>query len=81
MKGMDLVRFPTRLTEQAAAVDAEFLLTVGDTDLTPLGELPPNVRPLTPWVSLAHLLNVCDAVVHHGGAGSMMAAAPSGYPS
>ncbi|MEV0643319.1 glycosyltransferase [Streptomyces sp. NPDC050619] len=80
MRGTDLIRFLSRLTEQAATVDAEFLLAVGDTDLTPLGELPSNVRPLTPWVPLAQLLNACDAVVHHGGAGSMMTAAAAGIP-
>ncbi|MEV0642472.1 nucleotide disphospho-sugar-binding domain-containing protein [Streptomyces sp. NPDC050619] len=32
------------------------------------------------WVPLAQLLNACDAVVHHGGAGSMMTAADAGIP-
>ncbi|WP_301184624.1 nucleotide disphospho-sugar-binding domain-containing protein, partial [Streptomyces sp. NL15-2K] len=43
-------------------------------------ELPPNVRPLSDWVPLAQLLAGCDAVVHHGGAGTMMAAAAVGIP-
>ncbi|GAA1079241.1 MULTISPECIES: nucleotide disphospho-sugar-binding domain-containing protein [Kitasatospora] len=69
----------TRLIGAAAAVDAEFLLAVGDADLTPLGTLPANVRPL-PWVPLAELLRVCDAVVHHGGAGSALTALQAGVP-
>lgn len=76
---LDGVRSIVRLIEQAAAIDAEFLLAVGDADLAPLGELPPNVRPL-PWVPLAQLLDVSDAVVHHGGAGTMMTAAVAGIP-
>lgn len=80
MRGPGLLEFVTRLTEQAATVDAEFLLAVGATDLSPLGELPPNVRPLTPWVPLARLLNACDAVIHHGGAGSMMTSTAIGVP-
>ncbi|MCX4706612.1 glycosyltransferase [Streptomyces sp. NBC_01352] len=73
-------RYVDRLIEQAAMVDADFLLALGGADLAPLGELPPNVRPLSDWVPLAQLLAGCDAVVHHGGAGTMMAAAAVGIP-
>ncbi|MCU7827031.1 nucleotide disphospho-sugar-binding domain-containing protein [Kitasatospora sp. DSM 101779] len=69
----------TRLIEAAAAVDADFLLAVGDADLTHLGTLPANVRAL-PWVPLAELLRVCDAVVHHGGSGSTLTALQAGIP-
>ncbi|GAA1158057.1 UDP:flavonoid glycosyltransferase YjiC (YdhE family) [Kitasatospora gansuensis] len=68
-----------RLLEQAAGLDADVLLAVGDADLAPLGELPANVQPL-PWVPLAQLLGACDAVVHHGGSGTMMTAAALGVP-
>ncbi|MBT2546016.1 DUF1205 domain-containing protein [Streptomyces sp. ISL-44] len=68
-----------RLIAEAASVDAEFLLAVGDTDLSALGTLPANVRPL-PWVPLAQLLDSADAVVHHGGAGTMLTAAARGVP-
>ncbi|MGF1425798.1 nucleotide disphospho-sugar-binding domain-containing protein [Kitasatospora sp. LaBMicrA B282] len=68
-----------RLIEQAGALDAEILLAVGDEDLTPLGTLPDNVRPL-PWVPLSQLLQTSDGVVHHGGSGSMMTAAALGVP-
>ncbi|MFG2847699.1 nucleotide disphospho-sugar-binding domain-containing protein [Kitasatospora sp. NPDC048296] len=69
----------SRLIEQAGALDAEILLAVGDEDLTPLGTLPGNVRPL-PWVPLSQLLQASDGVVHHGGSGSMMTAASLGVP-
>lgn len=68
-----------RVISEAASVDAEFLLAVGNTDLSPLGTLPPNVRPL-PWVPLAQLLDTADAVVHHGGSGTMLTAAARGVP-
>ncbi|MFB7668008.1 nucleotide disphospho-sugar-binding domain-containing protein [Kitasatospora sp. NPDC056138] len=67
------------LTEQAAEVDADFLLAVGDTDLAPLGTLPDNIRPL-PWTPLAQLLDASDAVIHHGGSGTMLTAAVAGVP-
>ncbi|MDH6108287.1 UDP:flavonoid glycosyltransferase YjiC (YdhE family) [Kitasatospora sp. MAP12-15] len=67
------------LIEQAGRADAEILLALGDIDLAPLGELPANVRPL-PWVPLNQLLEACDAVVHHGGSGTMMTAAALGIP-
>ncbi|WP_371501777.1 DUF1205 domain-containing protein [Kitasatospora sp. NBC_00374] len=76
---VDGVHAITRLIEAAAAVDAEFLLAVGDADLTHLGTLPANVRPL-PWVPLAELLRVCDAVIHHGGSGSTLTGLQAGLP-
>ncbi|GAA1162499.1 UDP:flavonoid glycosyltransferase YjiC (YdhE family) [Kitasatospora gansuensis] len=76
---VDGVHAITRLIEAAASVDAEFLLAVGDADLSHLGTLPANVRPL-PWVPLAELLRVCDAVIHHGGSGSALTAVQAGIP-
>ncbi|MFJ2778791.1 MULTISPECIES: nucleotide disphospho-sugar-binding domain-containing protein [unclassified Kitasatospora] len=76
---MDGLHAIARLIEAAASVDAEFLLAVGDADLTLLGTLPANVRPL-PWVPLAELLRVCDAVVHHGGSGSTLTGLQAGVP-
>ncbi|MER8187922.1 nucleotide disphospho-sugar-binding domain-containing protein [Kitasatospora sp. NPDC094015] len=76
---LDGVHAITRLIEAASSVDAEFLLAVGDADLTHLGTLPANVRPL-PWVPLAELLRVCDAVVHHGGSGSTLTGLQAGVP-
>ncbi|CAM5669155.1 glycosyl transferase [Streptomyces avidinii] len=68
-----------RMIAEAASVDAEILLAVGDTDLSPLGTLPANVRSL-PWVPLAQLLDTADAIVHHGGSGTMLTAAARGVP-
>lgn len=76
---MDGVNAIVRLTEAAASVDADFLLAVGDADLTPLGTLPDNVRPL-PWVPLAELLSASDALIHHGGSGTMLTALQAGLP-
>ncbi|MFJ8011346.1 nucleotide disphospho-sugar-binding domain-containing protein [Streptomyces sp. NPDC096339] len=76
---LDGVRAIGRLIEAAASADAEFLLAVGDADLTPLGTLPDNVRPL-PWVPLAELLTVSDALIHHGGSGTMLTALQAGLP-
>lgn len=76
---MDGVRAIVRLIEAAASVDAEFLLAVGDADLTPLGTLPDNVRPL-PWVPLAELLSASDALIHHGGSGTLLTALQAGLP-
>ncbi|NXY97809.1 DUF1205 domain-containing protein [Streptomyces sp. BR123] len=76
---MDGVHAIVRLIEAAASVDAEFLLAVGDADLTPLGTLPDNVRPL-PWVPLAELLTASDALIHHGGSGTLLTALQAGLP-
>ncbi|WKD30550.1 glycosyltransferase [Streptomyces xanthophaeus] len=76
---LDGVRAIVRLIEAAASVDAEFLLAVGDADLGPLGTLPDNVRPL-PWVPLAELLTASDALVHHGGSGTLLTALQAGLP-
>ncbi|MEU6234274.1 nucleotide disphospho-sugar-binding domain-containing protein [Kitasatospora sp. NPDC047058] len=76
---LDGVNAIVRLIEAAATVDAEFLLAVGDADLTPLGTLPDNVRPL-PWVPLAELLTASDALIHHGGSGTMLTAVQAGLP-
>ncbi|WP_380282745.1 nucleotide disphospho-sugar-binding domain-containing protein [Kitasatospora purpeofusca] len=77
--GIDGLEAIAPLTEAAAAVDAEFLLAVGDADLADLGSLPANVHAL-PWVPLAELLRVCDAVVHHGGSGSTLTGMQAGLP-
>lgn len=61
-------------------VDAEIVLAAVDADREALGTLPDNVRPLTGWAPLNQLLPHCDAIVHHGGAGSLMAALVAGTP-
>lgn len=68
-----------RLVAAASGVDAEFVLALGDVDTTALGELPDNVR-VVGWVPLTRLLQTCDAAVHHGGAGTTLAALNAGVP-
>lgn len=76
---MDGVRAITGLAEAAGEVDADFLFALGGADLALLGELPANVRTL-PWAPLAELLGTADAVVHHGGSGTMLTAVVAGIP-
>lgn len=76
---LDGVRAVVRLVEAAAEVDADFLLAVGGADLAPLGTLPANVRAL-PWVPLNELLGRADALIHHGGSGTMLTALQAGLP-
>jgi UDP:flavonoid glycosyltransferase YjiC (YdhE family) len=59
----------------AEAVDAEFVLVRG----RPRGPLPPNVRT-TDWIPLDRALRGADALVHHGGAGSLLQALACGIP-
>ncbi|KJS55162.1 glycosyltransferase [Streptomyces rubellomurinus] len=77
--GINGVGGVSRLIEAADQVDAEFLLAVGDADLTALGALPANVRPV-PWIPLAALVRHSDAVVHHGGAGTTLTTLDAGLP-
>ncbi|GAA2140997.1 glycosyltransferase [Kitasatospora kazusensis] len=75
----DGVRSIAGLAEAAGSVDAEFLFAVGGADLSALGELPANITPL-PWVPLAELLRTADALVHHGGSGTLLTAGAAGVP-
>jgi len=63
----------------AQGVDAEFVLALGGLDLSDLGELPPNLRPVD-WIPLGALLANSDAVIHHGGAGTTLTALDAGLP-
>lgn len=68
------------LVAEAAKVDAEFVLALGDDiDVGPLGALPPNVRSVG-WMPLNALLRTCTAIVHHGGGGTALAAIDAGLP-
>jgi calicheamicinone 4-hydroxyamino-4,6-dideoxy-alpha-D-glucosyltransferase len=62
-----------------APVSADFVLALGDLDIAPLGELPPNVRSVG-WAPLSRLFNECNAVIHHGAGGTMMTAIDAGLP-
>jgi 8-demethyltetracenomycin C L-rhamnosyltransferase len=72
----DLAR---RIFEPAAEVDAEFVLAVGDVDVSDVGPVPTNVR-VVGYTPLTQLLPTCAAVVHHGGAGTSMGALDVGIP-
>ncbi|MEV6602595.1 nucleotide disphospho-sugar-binding domain-containing protein [Kutzneria sp. NPDC051319] len=63
----------------ASKVDAEFVLALGDVDISSLGELPGNVRPVG-YLPLGMLLSSCDAAIHHGGAGTTMTTVDAGIP-
>ncbi|MFF9838793.1 nucleotide disphospho-sugar-binding domain-containing protein [Streptomyces sp. NPDC013740] len=67
------------LMEAARGVEAEFVVTLGGGDPALLGDAPPNVR-LVDWAPLDLLLHGCDAIIHHGGSGTMLTAAAAGLP-
>ncbi|RZU51612.1 UDP:flavonoid glycosyltransferase YjiC (YdhE family) [Krasilnikovia cinnamomea] len=69
-----------RVLQAAGDLDAEFVLALGDDPhLAPLGRLPDNCR-VVDWTPLSLLLANCDAIVHHGGAGTTLASAHAGVP-
>ncbi|MET9633996.1 nucleotide disphospho-sugar-binding domain-containing protein [Lentzea sp. NPDC006480] len=68
-----------RVVTAAASVDAELVLVMGDMDISSLGGLPPNVTACG-WVPWDSLVRTCDAVIHHGGSGTALAALASGVP-
>lgn len=63
-----------------SGVDAEVLVATGpQVDPSVLTDVPGNVHVL-PWVPQADLLAHADLVVHHGGAGTTVAAMTHGLP-
>ncbi|MDR7276762.1 nucleotide disphospho-sugar-binding domain-containing protein [Catenuloplanes atrovinosus] len=58
-----------------AGTDADFLLPAAQDT----GPLPGNVRAL-PWAPVTEVLRHCRAIIHHGGAGTLMAAVTTGTP-
>ncbi|MFG3254474.1 nucleotide disphospho-sugar-binding domain-containing protein [Streptomyces sp. NPDC048172] len=69
----DIVRGTERL-------DVELVVTAGKSELSALPDpLPAHVR-LVDWLPLSELLPTCDAVVHHGGMGTMYTAYATGVP-
>jgi UDP:flavonoid glycosyltransferase YjiC (YdhE family) len=67
------------LADVAGDVDAEFVVTLDNTEAEQLGALPHNVR-LVPYIPLNALLATSTAVVHHGGSGSTMTSLAMGVP-
>ncbi|WP_033337877.1 glycosyltransferase [Catenuloplanes japonicus] len=63
------------LLPRLARLDADFLLPAA----AGLDGLPGNVRAL-PWVPVTEVLRHCRAIIHHGGAGTLMAAVTTGTP-
>ncbi|OKI07175.1 hypothetical protein A6A06_36365 [Streptomyces sp. CB02923] len=61
----------------AGAVDADFVLALGDADPAGLGRLPANVRA-EGWLPLTALLETCTAMIHHGGNGTTLAGLGAG---
>lgn len=62
-----------------AGLDIEVVITATAQDVTALGHVPDNVRVLERF-PLRLLLPSCDAIVHHGGAGTTMTALWAGIP-
>ncbi|RKN11549.1 glycosyltransferase [Streptomyces radicis] len=62
-----------------ADLGVEAVLTTGGAALDTLGPLPPWARAVG-FVPLTSLLPSCDAVVHHGGMGTMFSALAAGVP-
>jgi UDP:flavonoid glycosyltransferase YjiC (YdhE family) len=60
-------------------LDIDIVVTATPADIAALGAVPSTVKVL-PGFGLQHLLPHCDAVVHHGGAGSTMTAVSLGVP-
>lgn len=89
----DMALFLDRTLKAAPEIDAEFVLlmagvaTSGETGGEtgggtgePVRNPPANVRVLREWVPLRAVLAGCSAILHHGGAGSILAALDAGVP-
>ncbi|NUR31841.1 MAG: DUF1205 domain-containing protein [Catenulispora sp.] len=68
-----------RVVAAAAQIDAEFVLATGELDVSTLRNLPANVRPAG-WIPWRALLDTCRAAIHHGGAGTALAALDAAVP-
>jgi L-noviosyl transferase len=80
---MGTVPIPEGVDGLAAAVaglaDLDVEVIVSGAGVHGVGELPANARRIG-WIPHHHLLPTCDLFVHHGGAGSAMAAIVTGRP-
>jgi UDP:flavonoid glycosyltransferase YjiC (YdhE family) len=74
----DLILAPL-VAEALASIDVEVILAVSESQRAKFGPLPDNVRHAGP-VPLNLLLPSCAALVHQGGAGTMMAGLLNGLP-
>ncbi|MEU9225333.1 nucleotide disphospho-sugar-binding domain-containing protein [Streptomyces massasporeus] len=68
-----------QIVRSLGALDVDLVVAVADHLVGQLGELPDSVIA-TGWQSLTSVLPGCDAAVHHGGPGTMMACLVHGVP-
>lgn len=69
-----------RIVSALRDLEVDAVVSVGpDLDPAELGPQPAHVR-VTSWVSHAQLLPHCDAVISHGGSGTVLAALAHGVP-
>jgi UDP:flavonoid glycosyltransferase YjiC (YdhE family) len=71
-------RMMTRVVEAAAGADVDVVLVRPDRSVA-RRPLPPNVTT-TDWLPFADVLPHVAGIVHHGGAGTLMAALAAGVP-
>ena len=71
-------RLMSRVIDAAEAVDADFVLVRPDRRAA-ARDLPANVR-VSDWLPMPAAMAVSTAVVHHGGAGTVLAALHAGLP-
>ncbi|MEU4560718.1 glycosyltransferase [Actinoplanes sp. NPDC023936] len=71
-------RLASRVIAAATSIDADFVL-VRPGARAAAQTLPPNVR-VTAWLPLARAMTVSTAIIHHGGAGTVLAALHAGIP-
>lgn len=86
----NMAQLLSRVQAAAADVDAEFVVLLSGIDEGLDRAVPSNVRLVREWLPLRALLGTCQLIIHHGGAGSILAAldagvvqlvVPSGAPS
>ncbi|MFI2346129.1 nucleotide disphospho-sugar-binding domain-containing protein [Streptomyces sp. NPDC019443] len=68
-----------QIVRSLGSLNAELVVAVADHLVEQLGTLPDSVVA-TGWLSLTSVLPGCDAAVHHGGPGTMMACLSQGLP-
>jgi L-noviosyl transferase len=69
-----------RTVQALMPFDVEVVIAAGDNlSIDQLGDVPRRTR-LIKGLPLSHVVPTCSAVIHHGGAGSVMAATIAGVP-
>ncbi|OQD53879.1 hypothetical protein BM536_026975 [Streptomyces phaeoluteigriseus] len=67
------------LLEAVGELDIDVVATLNAAQLEGIDRVPDNVRTID-YMPLSHLLPTCSAVIHHGGYGTMCAAAAAAVP-